>query len=227
MPSRSCQSCVVVAVGPQLWHDATTFSPYYSETACAEADGRGRADLQSSGIAHVLQSLTSNHRAILKALADVQLEQMDALAVGGGDDDDDDDGDNGDGGGGRAGEGEDDGDAGGGGGGSSSGGRVLRTRRVVAPRAASRGRPASGRSAVAVTGLEFAKLFEVCSEKLLVSTDDALRTVLVELKVWRGAELAVHVSAKWCGRHLCIASYWLLCRTGSRACKDAARPRSS
>lgn len=38
-------------------------------------------------------------------------------------------------------------------------------------------------AAVSVTGIEFAKFLELCLSKLLVGTDSALRTHLVELKV--------------------------------------------
>lgn len=41
-------------------------------------------------------------------------------------------------------------------------------------------------STAVVTGIEFNKLLELCMSKLLVGSDTALRTHLVELKVWDG-----------------------------------------
>ena len=53
---------------------------------------------------------------------------------------------------------------------------------------------------MSVVGLELTKLFELCLERLLVSTDDALRTVLVELKVrgWRALPMLLF-RKHWCG----------------------------
>jgi hypothetical protein len=134
LPRARVCCCVWPGAHVQLWHDATTFLPYVNEGRYVEVDARARVDLQSSGIGHVLSSLTPNHRAILKALADVQLEQLDALA------DNDASASDADGGGGDGGDGggDDDGDGDGTGGGSSSG-----LRRTL--RGAGRGRGGRGR----------------------------------------------------------------------------------
>lgn len=117
------------------------------------------------------RSLTPNHRAILKMLAEAQLKQA---AAGGGDDvcsddegsergDDGSDGDNGDS------DGDDD------------GGRRKRTsrKRRRSARAAPKGNPARRTFA----GMEFAELFDLCGPQLFITSEDVLRTYLVELKV--------------------------------------------
>ena len=132
-----------------LWHNTTTFQPYALEMTHVDAVVKGKSDLSTSGLSFVLQSLTPNHRGILKVLAEYQLGQWQAAAsstvagaavASGSGDAYDEDGD---------------GEGGGGGAGSTT---------------------------ATVIGVEFAKLLELCVDKLLVATDSALRTHLVELK---------------------------------------------
>jgi origin recognition complex subunit 2 len=143
--SSFASSADVLCTCMQLWCDATTFQQYSSE--CIHVDGvvKGKSDLTASGLTFVLQSLTPNHRGILKVLAEFQLGQSDS---GGGDS-----------------EGNSDNDGEG-----------------AVPSASKRRRRGAPDVSTRSLGIEFVRLLELCTDKLLVGSDSALRTHLVELK---------------------------------------------
>ena len=65
----------------QLWHDVTTYAPYLEETAYMESVLQSRKELNFDRLSFVLQSLTPNHRAVLRVLAQHHVDDKDTAGM--------------------------------------------------------------------------------------------------------------------------------------------------